>query len=541
MSIIDKSILETNAKHEEDIGRAPSLEKSQYYTTMGAHRAEELEKNMTVNEAMKLWWPATVYSVAISTGIIMEGYDNLLLAQFYAMPAFCRKFGSLRPNGRYEVPAGWQAGLSNGCLAGEIIGLYLNGFAIERFGYRKTLMYSLTAICCFISILFFSQNIVMLLIGEVLCGIPFGVFQTLTCAYASDVCPVKLRPFLTTYTNLCWVIGQLIGSGVLRCLVERTDQWGYRIPFALQWFWPIPIGLAIFFSPESPWWLVRQGRNEEARKSLVKLTDPKGAPPGFSIDDTLDMIILTNNLEKAQTQGAGYSDCFKHTNARRTEISCITWVIQNLCGSAIMGYSTYFYVQAGLPTVMAFTMSLIQYGIGFIGTVASWFLMGHFGRRTLFGTGLCFLFLTLLGIGVAGIIDNKVTGWVIGSLLVLYTLIYDSTVGPITYSLVSEIPSTRLKNKTVVLARNLFNLAGIINYIIVPYMLNPTAWNWGGKSGFFWAGVCSICLVWTYFRLPEPRNRSYADLDELFERKISARNFSKTIVTPKEAPSQEKE
>lgn len=45
---------------------------------------------------------------------------------------------------------------------------------------------------------------------------------------------------------------------------------------------------------------------------------------------------------------------------RRTEIVCVTWSIQNLCGSAFMGYSTYFYEQAGLPIIDSFDMSMAQ-------------------------------------------------------------------------------------------------------------------------------------------------------------------------------------
>lgn len=534
MSLNEKNTLYCTAKHEEDIGieAGSNQELNDEQLLQAAKRAGDSEKNMTSLEAMKLWYPAVLFSCAISAGIIMEGYDNLLLAQFYALPPFQKKYGKpTGVDGLYEIPAAWQAGLSNGVMIGEIVGLHMNGIFIERLGYRKTMAISLAAIVTFIFIPFFSTNLPTLLVGEVLCGVPWGVFQTLTCSYASDVCPVKLRPYLTTYTNLCWVIGQFIGSAILRGMVERSDQWAYRIPFALQWAWPIPIAYAAYLAPESPWWLVRHGRIEEAKKAIKVLTVSKDAPDSFSIDDTVAMMIVTNNQEKSQSENATYMDCFKGLNRRRTEISCVVWIIQNLCGSAFMGYSTYFYIQAGLPTVMAFNMTLAQYGIGFFGTLASWYMMSVFGRRTLFGGGLAILMVILLSIGTAGIFDNKASGWAIGSLLILYTAVYDTTVGPITYSLVSEIPSTRMKNKTIVLARNLFNIAGMINYVIVPYMLNPTAWNWSGKSGFFWASICCVFLVWTYFRLPEPKNRSYAELDQLFERKISARKFSSTIVT----------
>ncbi len=61
-------------------------------------------------------------------------------------------------------------------------------------------------------------------------------------------------------------------------------------------------------------------------------------------------------------------------------------------------------------------------------------------------------------------------------------------------------------------------------------MLNPTAWHWGAKSGFFWAGSCLLCALWTYFRLPEPKGRTYGDLDVLFKSGVSARKFKSTVV-----------
>lgn len=78
-----------------------------------------------------------------------------------------------------------------------------------------------------------------------------GVYQTVTTVYASEVLPINLRGYLTSYVNLCWVIGQFIASGVLVGVQGRTDQWGWRIPYAVQWVWPLPIVLVCIFCPES--------------------------------------------------------------------------------------------------------------------------------------------------------------------------------------------------------------------------------------------------------------------------------------------------
>ncbi|TVY82806.1 Maltose permease MAL31 [Lachnellula suecica] len=488
------------------------------------------EHQMSIMQAIKLYPKAVGWSILLSTAIVMEGYDVVLIASFYALPIFNKKYGVMLADGTYTVPASWKSGLSNGALVGEILGLFLNGIISEKYGYRKTMIGALAMMIGFIFIQFFSVNIEMLLVGEILCGIPWGVFQTLTTAYASEVCPVALRAYLCTYVNLCWVMGQLIASGVLRGVLGVTNEWGYRIPFALQWMWPLPILIGCCFAPESPWWLVRQNRTADAKKSLLRLTSR--GDPDFNADETIAMMTHTNEIEKQISAGTSYLDCFKGTDLRRTEIVSMIWLIQNLCGSTFMGYSTYFYEQAGLPTVLAFDLSMAQYALGMIGTFGSWFLMSRAGRRTIYLNGSCILCVLLLIIGLTSIApaSNVPSRWAIGSMLLLFTLIYDLTVGPVCYALVAEVSSTRLKAKTIVLARNLYNIGGIVVNILTTYQLTPTpsGWGWGAKSAFFWAGSCFLCVVWVYFRLPEPKGRTYGEMDVLFERRISARKFKET-------------
>jgi SP family general alpha glucoside:H+ symporter-like MFS transporter len=194
--------------------------------------ATRAEHEMTLWQGLKLYPKAVGWSMLLSTAIVMEGYDVVLLGSFYAFPEFQKKYGVLQPDGKsYQLTAAWQSGLSNGAQVGEIIGLFINGIVSERYGYRKTMAVSLLAMIAFIFIPFFSQNLQTLLVGEILQGLPWGVFQTLTTAYASEVCPVALRAYLTTYVNLCWVMGQFIASGVLRGMLSRTDQWAYRRVF----------------------------------------------------------------------------------------------------------------------------------------------------------------------------------------------------------------------------------------------------------------------------------------------------------------------
>jgi SP family general alpha glucoside:H+ symporter-like MFS transporter len=237
-------------------------------------------------------------------------------------------------------------------------------------------------------------------------------------------------------------------------------------------------------------------------------------------------------MEKAVCAGTTYWDCFRGTNFRRTEIACMVWMTQQFCGAPFMGFSTYFLEQAGLSTNVAFDMTIAQFSIGFIGTISSWFMMSYIGRRTLYLAGDAAMTLVLLLIGILGAVGatSSGTSWAVGGLLLCFTFIYDSTVGPACYSIVAEIPSTRLRAKTVVLARSCFNLAAIVTNIIQPRLINPNAWGLGAKAGFVWMVTCFLFLIWTYFRLPEPKGRTYGELDVLFERKVPARKFKSTPV-----------
>jgi SP family general alpha glucoside:H+ symporter-like MFS transporter len=295
--------------------------------------------------------------------------------------------------------------------------------------------------------------------------------------------------------------------------------------------WPVPLAIGIFFAPESPWWLVRKGRLEDAKRSLMRLT-VRNSNTDFKPDETVSMMVHTDESEKEVNSGTSYIDLFKGTNLRRTEIVCMTWITQALCGSSFMGFSTYFFTNAGMDTAHSYDMSLGQYGIGAVGTITSWFLMTRVGRRSLYLYGLIGMGLILTVIGSTSFAgrDNTSAQWAIGSMLLCFALTYNCTVGPVCYSLVSELSSTRLRTKSVVMARNCYNICGIINNIITPAMLNPTEWNWGATSAYFFAGMCLLCGTWTFFRLPEPKGRTYAELDILFEQGVSARKFSSTVV-----------
>lgn len=220
----------------------------------------------------------------------------------------------------------------------------MNGQLITRFGYRMIMCVSLVFMAAFIFITFFANTLTVLLVGQILCGFSWGVFATVGPSYASEVCPTNLRAYLTTYVNLCWAIGQFIAAGVLDSLINRPDQWSYRIPFAIQWLWPLPLFIGCYLMPESPWYLVGRDRIEDAKRSLRRLTSDRTED---EINGQLAMMVHTIKLESQITSGTNYIECFKGTDLRRTEIACLSFAGQILSGSTFAYVSCFRHVSYG--------------------------------------------------------------------------------------------------------------------------------------------------------------------------------------------------
>jgi SP family general alpha glucoside:H+ symporter-like MFS transporter len=136
-----------------------------------AHEASNAEHSSTFVDAMKSHPRAVLWSVLVSTAIIMEGYDIVLIGSLFGQSAFQKKYGNYYPGIGYQLSGPWQVGLSNATTVGTIIGAFGNGWFTHKFGYRKVLLTSLMSIIGFIFIPFFAPSIKVLCVGEILCGV----------------------------------------------------------------------------------------------------------------------------------------------------------------------------------------------------------------------------------------------------------------------------------------------------------------------------------------------------------------------------------
>ena len=489
-----------------------------------ARLAIEDEHLMTVWAAIKKYPKACLWSMAISLTIVMDGYDGALLGSLSAFPSFKQNFGTyINQKSGYQIPAHWQLALGTSSPLGNIVGIFFGAITTDRFGYRKSILLWLFLLTAFIFISFFAKSISVIYAGEVLSGTSWGVFAVMAPAYASEVCPTVLRAILEVFVVMCWGIGQLLSYSVLLTLNTNTSDWGWRIPFAVQWVWPVIIIPLVLFAPESPWWLIRKGKRAEAEKAMKRLTS------GLSeeqIRRTVALMVETNQLEKNVDEGVGYIDCFRGDNLWRTEIACVAWASQLWVGFVIASYSTYFFELAGLKSKDAYKMSVGMGGLHLLFNFISIPVVAKVGRRKLylFGMGFMSTFMLLIGF-VALAPQSSAVGYASSTLFLLWNCSYQLTVGPGAYIIVSEVSTTRLRAKTIALARIAYLLSIFINYFVGPYILNPSEGNWRGKTGFLTGGLIVLLWVWTWFRLPETKGRTFAELDVLFSKNLKTREF----------------
>lgn len=119
-----------------------------------------------------------------------------------------------------------------------------------------------------------------------------------------------------------------------------------------------------------------------------------------------------------------------------------------------------------------------------MGTVISWFYIYKFGRRTIWLTGFSLLVVILWLIGFLALPKQTLgLAWAQSILCVVWLGAYSMSVGPIIYTIVAEIGSTRLRTQTVVLARSTYYVGNIIcGGLLQPEMLSPGSWNLKGKT-----------------------------------------------------------
>ncbi|KAJ7723023.1 putative maltose porter [Mycena olivaceomarginata] len=498
---------------------------------LDAIEAENAEHSMTVMEAVRAYPMACFWAFVMSSTIIMESYDVFLMGNFIALPAFANRFGILNAaTGKYVIATKWQSALQMSGQLGALIGVFLAGPLTSRVGYRWATLIGLALMNATIFITFFANSLPVFFVGQLLEGLPWGIFIANAPAYCSEIVPLRLRAPATQVLQMFWAVGSIIVGAVTFVYNTRLDEKAYKIPIALQWLFPTPLMVLMFLAPESPWWLVRKGRLEQAARSIERL----GRKSRLNTDETVAMMRRVVDLEKSII-APNYIELFKGSDLRRTLIVCGIYAAQNLAGNLIANQAVYFFEQAGMGTNTAFALGLITSALQMIFVMLSWILTTYFGRRPIYLWGTAFNVVMLVALGIAGSVGtSNAASLAQASFGLIASVMFTFAAAPVSWCIIAETSAIRLRPLTTGIGRASYYIIEIPCIFLGSYMLNPTGGNLGGRCGYVWGGTALATLITAYFCLPEMKGRSYREIDIMFRRRIPARQFEKTVIGAEE-------
>lgn len=289
----------------------------------------------------------------------------------------------------------------------------------------------------------------------------------------------------------------------------------------------------VFLAPESPVLLSRHGKAQRAGSVLQRLNKD----PQFDVQGALGAIHIVDERERENSAGLGFRACFTGTNLRRTEISVIVCLTQQLVGAPLMSYGVKLAVMSGMDIGTALCLGMTVFILCIIGTMGSTWMLRLFDRRSLWVTAIAIEMVILSAVGILGFFERKLDEslhWIVFGLLAVFAAVYTLTLSPLCFVILSETPSSRLKTTTNSLSRAAYVCITLVNLMLLPFLFGgpPNGWGLGTRPSLLWSATGSLCLVWAYFRLPEMKDRTPAEIDLLFDLGVHAQDWKGKDLEP---------
>lgn len=294
-----------------------------------------------------------------------------------------------------------------------MLGALAGGAIQDRWGRRISLGLGSISSALGVAIVWCSQyaggsrNGIFML-GKLCQGYTIGIAVCTAQTYMSEVLPPAIRAPVVAFFPVFQLVGQLISAGIALTAADIEGPKSYRICIISEWpFSALPLILSIII-PESPIFLVRKGRLEEAHKQQKRLDTAQ--------DDTQAKIeriqaLILHEQEAAQSDNSRCLDCFKGIDRRRTIIVLFAAIIPQLFGLPVLGDGSYFLQIAGMKARNSLIFLISGVIGGLIGNFISMWLLTRAGRRRLMITTLTPLVALWLVLGIIGCFESAATPW----------------------------------------------------------------------------------------------------------------------------------
>ncbi|XP_059653835.1 polyol transporter 5-like [Cornus florida] len=430
----------------------------------------------------------------------------------------------------------------------SLLGSAAAGRTSDWIGRRYTIVMAAGIFFAGALLMGFAPNYAFLMFGRFVAGVGVGYALMIAPVYTAEVSPASSRGFLTSFPEVFINFGILLGYVSNYAFSKLRLNLGWRIMLGVGALPSIFLAVGVLAMPESPRWLVMQGRlgdakrvldrtsdsKEEAELRLVDIKEAAGIPEHWN-DDVV-------KPPKRNHGEAVWKDLLLHPTPAVRHI-LMTGIgihfFQQASGiDAVVLYSPRIFEKAGIKDDTHKLLATMA--VGFVKTVfilVATFLLDRSGRRPLLLTSVAGMIgsLTLLAVGLT-IIDHshhKIT-WAIALCLItvlLYVAFFSIGMGPITWVYSSEIFPLKLRAQgcSMGVAVNRVT-SGVISMTFLSLSKAITI----GGAFFLFAGIASVAFVFFYTLLPETQGRTLEDMEVLFGTFFNWRATAKKLKRQKE-------
>ena len=457
---------------------------------------------------MRYIWLVTLVS---AMGGLLFGYDWVVIGG--AKPFYEKFFNLTAPS-----QIGWAM---SSALVGCLVGALVSGGLSDRFGRKKLLIlaglfFTVSAVWTALAA-DFTVFVVFRLVG----GIGIGLASNLSPMYIAEISPAATRGKFVSVNQLTIVIGILAaqltnwliarpvppGATAADILASWNGQTGWRWMFGAEAVPAVLFFLLMFLVPESPRWLVKNGRGEAAEKVLTRV-----GGPGFAAEALAD---IRATLDAGEVGRVRFRDLLEPGLSKVLLIGVVLAVYQQWCGINVI-----FYYAQEIFTAAGYGVSDVLFNIVVTGTVNLIFtlvairLVDRRGRKPLMLAGSAGLAVVFGLIGASYALHSRGVHLLI--LVVIAMALYALSLAPVTWVLLSEIFPNRIRGAAMSVSTfSLWSACFILTYTFP--LLNKGV----GPARTFWlyAGVSVLGFLFIRSRVRETKGKTLEQIErELVDR-----------------------
>jgi MFS transporter, SP family, xylose:H+ symportor len=428
----------------------------------------------------------------------------------------------------FKLDAAMKGWASSSALLGCVLGVMIAGAFSDRLGRKKTLV--LAGALFLVSSIGTAvpQTLAQLVAFRILAGVGVGVASMASPMYIAEVSPARIRGRMVSVNQFAIVTGMMVIYFV-NYYIARQGDLSWQVTSSWRWMFAsgiVPSALflgLLLFAPESPRWLVKQGRSAEARGILQRIDGERFAAEEMrSIEETISH--ETGSLRQLLQPGL----------RRALWIGIALAILQQVTGiNVFLYFGTEIFKKLGSSTDAALLQTVVVGAVNLLFTVVAIWTVDRLGRRPLMILGAAGMGACLVAMGLAAQMQTTAL-WTLAFILG-YIACFALSVGPVTWVILSEIFPTKIRGRALSVATFCLWSANFVVSQTFPMMDANAGLVQRFHHGFpfyLYAGFCLALVALVALWVPETKGHSLEEIESLWTRRASQ-------ARPIERPSEE--